>query len=83
MSVFYDAWIFTNAVTSTVLAHDVNLVQGIFIEMFITAALVLSVLVLGAKEHPATQFAPVRSIYWCHFHGECYLIVSSLRLSLV
>ena len=67
MSVFYDAWPFTNAVVSTVLARDVNLAQGVFIEAFITAALVLSVLMLAAEKHPATPFAPVCSISSCPF----------------
>ena len=62
------------------LAHDVNLAQGIFIEMFITAALVLSALVLVGKKD---SFAPVRSMDWFHFHGEIYLISLSFRLALV
>ena len=53
---------YTHELASTVLANNVNLAQGVFIEMFITAALVLSVLMLAAEKHPATPFAPVRPI---------------------
>ncbi|KAG6872940.1 hypothetical protein C0992_009247, partial [Termitomyces sp. T32_za158] len=44
----------------TFLQQDINLAQGVFIEMFITCALVLSVLMLAAEKHQATAFAPVR-----------------------
>ncbi|KAF9532681.1 aquaporin-like protein [Crepidotus variabilis] len=33
--------------------------QGVFIEMFITAALILAVLMLAAEKHEATPFAPL------------------------
>jgi aquaporin related protein len=39
----------------------INPAQGVFIEMFITAALVLSVLMLAAEKHSVTPFAPVRA----------------------
>jgi glycerol uptake facilitator-like aquaporin len=42
------------------LQKGVNAAQGVFIEMFITGALVLSVLMLAAEKHTATPFAPVR-----------------------
>lgn len=45
--------------SSTVPAPNVNLAQGVFIEMFITAALCLAVLMLAAEKHSATPFAPV------------------------
>jgi hypothetical protein len=45
---------------STSLQQGTSVTQGIFIEMFITAALVLSVLMLAAEKHQATPFAPVR-----------------------
>jgi aquaporin related protein len=41
-------------------APNINLAQGVFIEMFITAALCLAVLMLGAEKHSSTPFAPVR-----------------------
>ena len=47
-------------VSSTFLQQGTSRVQGVFIEMFITGALVLSVLMLAAEKHQATAFAPVR-----------------------
>lgn len=44
---------------STFLQDGTSISQGIFIEMFITSALVLSVLMLAAEKHQATAFAPV------------------------
>ena len=48
---------------STRLAAGINEAQAVFIEMFITAALILSVLMLAAEKHNATPFAPVSSIH--------------------
>jgi glycerol uptake facilitator-like aquaporin len=45
---------------STILQRGTSRAQGVFIEMFITGALVLSVLMLAAEKHQATAFAPVR-----------------------
>ena len=45
---------------STFLQQGINSAQGVFIEMFITTALVLAVLMLAAEKHQATPFAPVR-----------------------
>jgi aquaporin rerated protein, other eukaryote len=45
---------------STFLQQGTNSAQGVFIEMFITTALVLAVLMLAAEKHQATPFAPVR-----------------------
>ncbi|KDQ28261.1 hypothetical protein PLEOSDRAFT_1077179 [Pleurotus ostreatus PC15] len=45
--------------SNTRLSAQTSLAQGVFIEMFITAALVLSVLMLAAEKHVATPFAPV------------------------
>lgn len=36
-----------------------NVAQGVFIEMFITAALVLALLMLAAEKHSTTPFAPI------------------------
>jgi aquaporin related protein len=44
---------------STFLQQGTNSAQGVFIEMFITAALVISVLMLAAEKHQTTPFAPV------------------------
>ena len=44
---------------STFLQQGINPAQGVFIEMFITTALVLAVLMLAAEKHQATPFAPV------------------------
>ncbi|KAL0945459.1 hypothetical protein HGRIS_000949 [Hohenbuehelia grisea] len=44
---------------NTTLSAQTNLAQGVFIEMFITTALVLSVLMLAAEKHPTTPFAPI------------------------
>ncbi|TFK99907.1 aquaporin-like protein [Pterulicium gracile] len=38
---------------------DTTYAKGVFIEMFITAALVLAVLMLAAEKHEATPFAPI------------------------
>ena len=49
--------------------------QGVFIEMFITAALCLSVLMLGAEKHQATPFAPVGvglTLFACHLWAVFY-----------
>jgi aquaporin related protein len=44
---------------STFLQRGVNPAQGVFIEMFLTAALVLAVLMLAAEKSQVTPFAPV------------------------
>ncbi|KAN0092680.1 Aquaporin-like protein [Tylopilus felleus] len=44
---------------NTFLQQGINSAQGVFIEMFITAALVIAVLMLAAEKHSATPFAPV------------------------
>jgi aquaporin related protein len=46
------------AVNNT-LHEGISRSQGVFIEMFITAALVLAVLMLAAEKHHTTPFAPV------------------------
>jgi len=49
---------------SVYLQNGINKAQGIFIEMFITAALVLAVLMMAAEKHEATPFAPVSDIFF-------------------
>ncbi|KAF7967821.1 hypothetical protein HWV62_17507 [Athelia sp. TMB] len=44
---------------NTILQADINVAQGVFIEMFITTALVLAVLMLAEEKHTATPFAPI------------------------
>ncbi|KAI0926183.1 hypothetical protein AcW1_008415 [Taiwanofungus camphoratus] len=44
---------------STFLGQGVNPAQGVFIEMFITATLIISVLMLAVEKHMTTPFAPV------------------------
>ncbi|KAG2348138.1 aquaporin-like protein [Suillus weaverae] len=44
---------------NTFLQQGVNSAQGVFIEMFLTAALVLAVLMLAAEKSQVTPFAPV------------------------
>jgi aquaporin related protein len=46
-------------VYSTSLQPGTTPAQGVFIEMFITCALVVAVLMLAAEKHQATAFAPV------------------------
>ncbi|KDQ59028.1 hypothetical protein JAAARDRAFT_206013 [Jaapia argillacea MUCL 33604] len=45
--------------SNTVLQNGVNKAQGVFIEMFITSALVLAVLMLAAEKHSTTPLAPI------------------------
>jgi len=55
--------------SNTAPGPQVNVAQAVFIEMFITAALCLSVLMLGAEKHQATPFAPVGvglTLFACH-----------------
>ncbi|KIK94481.1 hypothetical protein PAXRUDRAFT_827948 [Paxillus rubicundulus Ve08.2h10] len=44
---------------NTFLQQGISPAQAVFIEMFITAALVIAVLMLAAEKHSATPFAPV------------------------
>jgi aquaporin related protein len=59
----------TLCVCSTLPGTAINSAQAVFIEMFITAALCLAVLMLGAEKHDATPFAPVGvglTLFACH-----------------
>lgn len=61
--------------SNTFLQAGVNPAQGVFIEAFITAALVLSVLMLAAEKHVATPFAPVGiglTLFACHLFAVYY-----------
>ncbi|KAI0784547.1 aquaporin-like protein [Abortiporus biennis] len=51
------------------LSPGINSAQGVFIEVFITAALCLAVLMLAAEKHNTTPFAPVGiglTLFVCH-----------------
>jgi aquaporin related protein len=43
----------------TTLAHGTSIAQGVFIEMFLTAELVITILMLAAEKTRATFIAPV------------------------
>ncbi|KAL1949423.1 hypothetical protein VTO73DRAFT_8304 [Trametes versicolor] len=61
--------------SNTFLANGVNRAQGVFIEMFITTALVLAILMLAAEKHSATPFAPVGiglTLFVCHLWAVFY-----------
>jgi len=58
-----------------VLAPNVNRAQGVFIEMFITSALCLAVLMLAAEKHSSTPFAPIGvglTLFACHLFAVPY-----------
>ncbi|KDR78678.1 hypothetical protein GALMADRAFT_63834 [Galerina marginata CBS 339.88] len=60
---------------NTFLQQGTNRAQGVFIEMFITAALVISVLMLAAEKHQATPFAPIGiglTLFACHLFAVFY-----------
>ncbi|KAF8903694.1 aquaporin-like protein, partial [Gymnopilus junonius] len=54
---------------NTVLQKGTSRAQGVFIEMFITTALVTSVLMLAAEKHQATSFAPAHIRFAAHYTG--------------
>lgn len=59
----------------TFLSEGTSRTRGVFIEMFITAALVLSVLMLAAEKHATTPFAPVGvgiTLFACHLFAVNY-----------
>jgi len=56
-------------------AVGVNAAQAVFIEAFLTAALVLAVLMLAAEKHRSTPFAPIGiglTLFACHLWGVIY-----------
>ncbi|KAJ7183297.1 putative aquaporin 1 [Mycena filopes] len=60
---------------NTTLAPGTTPTQGVFIEMFITCALVIAVLMLAAEKHQATAFAPVGiglTLFSCHLFATVY-----------
>ncbi|MBW0500530.1 hypothetical protein O181_040245 [Austropuccinia psidii MF-1] len=60
---------------STTLGSGTNRAQGLFIEGFITCALVLSVLFLAAEKHRGTYMAPLGiglTLFACHLFAVVY-----------
>ncbi|CAE6467126.1 unnamed protein product [Rhizoctonia solani] len=56
-------------------AQGVNTAQAVFIEAFLTSALVLAVLMLAAEKHRSTPFAPIGigiTLFACHLWGVVY-----------
>ncbi|KAJ8501844.1 hypothetical protein ONZ45_g12013 [Pleurotus djamor] len=68
--------------SNTILSPQTSHAQGVFIEMFITAALVLAVLMLGAEKHDATPFAPVGTFIGHSNHTYLYLLEVGVGLTL-
>ncbi|KAK7032746.1 aquaporin 1 [Favolaschia claudopus] len=61
--------------SNTSLRAGTSLAQGVFIEMFITCALIIAVLMLAAEKHSATPFAPVGiglTLFACHLFAVVY-----------
>jgi aquaporin related protein len=59
--------------SSTVPSVGTSRVQAVFIEMFITAALVFAVIMLAAEKHRLTAFAPI-GIGLTLFAGELFAL---------
>ncbi|KAI0247033.1 aquaporin-like protein [Lactifluus subvellereus] len=60
---------------NTAPALNVNRAQAVFIEMFITAALCLAVLMFAAEKHSLTPFAPIGvglTLFACHLFAVPY-----------
>ncbi|KAJ6577559.1 putative aquaporin 1 [Mycena capillaripes] len=60
---------------NTALQPGTSPTQGVFIEMFITCALVIAVLMLAAEKHQATAFAPIGiglTLFSCHLFATFY-----------
>ncbi|UZJ55574.1 hypothetical protein CBS101457_004894 [Exobasidium rhododendri] len=56
----------------TTLGTHVNVAQGLFIEAFLTAVLVLTVLFLAVEKHKGTYLAPIGiglTLFGCHLFG--------------
>lgn len=57
------------------LAPNVRIVQGLFLEMFLTANLVFVVYMLAVEKHRATYIAPLGigiAVFMCHMVGVAY-----------
>ncbi|KAG8864336.1 Aquaporin-4 [Tulasnella sp. 330] len=61
--------------SNTTPGGETSLAQAVFIEMFITAALVLAVLMLAAEKHRSTAFAPIGiglTLFSCHLFAVIF-----------
>lgn len=70
----------------TTLSHGTSIAQGVFIEMFLTAELVLTVLFLAAEKSKATFIAPVGiglALFVAELTGLCSFENYSVRNSFV
>lgn len=59
------------------LAGGTSIVQGLFIEMFLTAQLVFTIFMLAAEKHKGTFIAPIGiglSLFIAELTGECFLL---------
>ena len=59
---------------ATTLSHGTSTAQGLFIEMFLTAMLIITVLMLAAEKNKATFIAPVGiglALFVCELAGMC------------
>ncbi|KAI0277536.1 aquaporin-like protein [Russula aff. rugulosa BPL654] len=80
LSLLVSAWFSSarqagSSIQNPVPAANINLAQGVFIEMFITAALCLAVLMLAAEKHSSTPFAPIGiglTLFACHLFAVPY-----------
>jgi aquaporin related protein len=60
------------ALVLTTLGKNTNVAQGLFIEAFLTAVLVLTVLFLAVEKHKGTYLAPIGiglTLFSCHLFG--------------
>jgi aquaporin related protein len=70
-----DGLFYTPLKVSTTLSPGTSLVQGVFIEMFLTAQLVFVILMLAVEKHKATFLAPIGiglALFICHMVGVFY-----------
>ncbi|KAJ7666286.1 aquaporin-like protein [Mycena rosella] len=68
-------WLTGTLSVNTYIRSGITPTQGVFIEMFITSALVVSVLMLASEKHQATAFAPVGiglTLFSCHLWAVHY-----------
>ena len=58
---------------TTTLTNGTSVAQGVFIEMFLTAELVFTVLMLAAEKSKATFIAPGRHFQGGHCVPRCFI----------
>jgi aquaporin related protein len=57
---------------STTLAEEMNVAQGLFLEMFLTALLILVILMVAVEKHKSTYLAPIAigiALFVAHMAG--------------